>query len=284
MALISCPNCGKTISDKAASCVSCGYTLQTDQPQIKYEEKPIVGSNIDERNDISEINDTSKIIATVNTETKSKSKKPFIIICISLFVIAGLIFGGILLFKEKKVKVKSIEIRNLPSSMIIGDERKIYAQPSPSEAKPDITFTSSDPEVLSIDAEGNIKALNDGTVNITATADNNVNAIETVTICTIVGDWKAEFITQSDSDIVITADDSYLVASTHFKCDGKEATLSGYDFSDVKGAISGPFYYSGSEYQTYTMSTYSDSCNVSIISRDEIAVWMGELIIFFERK
>lgn len=30
MALIQCPKCGKTISDKAEKCIGCGYILNPD--------------------------------------------------------------------------------------------------------------------------------------------------------------------------------------------------------------------------------------------------------------
>lgn len=32
MALITCPECGKQISDKAPACIHCGYPLQEQPP------------------------------------------------------------------------------------------------------------------------------------------------------------------------------------------------------------------------------------------------------------
>lgn len=36
MALISCPSCGKTISDKAKQCPHCGYSLGNENSQLQY--------------------------------------------------------------------------------------------------------------------------------------------------------------------------------------------------------------------------------------------------------
>lgn len=35
MALINCPNCGKTISDKAAKCPHCGKVMKLEKPQVE---------------------------------------------------------------------------------------------------------------------------------------------------------------------------------------------------------------------------------------------------------
>jgi len=42
MALIQCPECGREISDKAASCPHCGYPIQEKQEK---QEKPVVINN-----------------------------------------------------------------------------------------------------------------------------------------------------------------------------------------------------------------------------------------------
>ena len=35
MALIKCPECGKEISDKASSCINCGYPIQSQKAESK---------------------------------------------------------------------------------------------------------------------------------------------------------------------------------------------------------------------------------------------------------
>ena len=37
MALIKCPECGLSISDKAAACPNCGYPLQPAPEPVEYE-------------------------------------------------------------------------------------------------------------------------------------------------------------------------------------------------------------------------------------------------------
>ena len=37
MAIISCPNCGKQISDKAKACPGCGYVLEMEEKEDKTE-------------------------------------------------------------------------------------------------------------------------------------------------------------------------------------------------------------------------------------------------------
>lgn len=43
MALIQCPECGKTLSDQAEKCPDCGYPIKSQSKQSN--EKPIVVNN-----------------------------------------------------------------------------------------------------------------------------------------------------------------------------------------------------------------------------------------------
>ena len=43
MALISCPECGKEVSDRAPACIQCGYPLSSAAPYADF--RPITGPN-----------------------------------------------------------------------------------------------------------------------------------------------------------------------------------------------------------------------------------------------
>ena len=43
MALISCPECGKEVSDRAPACIHCGYPLSSAAPYADF--RPITGPN-----------------------------------------------------------------------------------------------------------------------------------------------------------------------------------------------------------------------------------------------
>ena len=40
MAIIQCPECGQHVSDKATSCIHCGYPIQPATPPIQYVKEP----------------------------------------------------------------------------------------------------------------------------------------------------------------------------------------------------------------------------------------------------
>lgn len=45
MALIKCPECGKEISDKASSCLSCGYPINSTQVEMEQDRVNVRGKN-----------------------------------------------------------------------------------------------------------------------------------------------------------------------------------------------------------------------------------------------
>ncbi|MEA4921051.1 MAG: zinc ribbon domain-containing protein [Clostridiaceae bacterium] len=109
MALISCPSCGKEVSDKALACPGCGYDLS--ELHKSEEPKPVVceecGTEIPDDATVCPncgcpINQTQKQpetepqkveITNVNLKMKQKSKKIIIIsvICVALVAIAAIV-------------------------------------------------------------------------------------------------------------------------------------------------------------------------------------------------
>ena len=74
MALITCPECGKQVSDKAGKCIHCGIVLKEIEDAPGVEQK------------------------TVKKSQRKNNKKSFIIICVAAFVIGvGMVVAGIFL-------------------------------------------------------------------------------------------------------------------------------------------------------------------------------------------
>ncbi len=80
------------------------------------------------------------------------------------------------------VRVTKVTIKKDKTSMYVGDSMTLSATVEPSNATDKkITFTSSDPNTATVDAEGKVTALKEGTVAITATSG-NVSDVITITI------------------------------------------------------------------------------------------------------
>lgn len=74
----------------------------------------------------------------------------------------------------EEIKARSISFSRIPLKIKTGESRMAVAETSPKEAGYKISFTSSNPEVATIDANGLIKALSIGETTIIAKADNAV--------------------------------------------------------------------------------------------------------------
>ncbi|TCU72863.1 hypothetical protein EV204_105199 [Tissierella praeacuta] len=100
MALISCPECSKEISDKAKNCPNCGYPLEEKNDVIETEEIDIA-----EDNDTSEVELTS---ANEKIEEKSPKNNSAITLVLIILVVAGMMILGV---KKSKEEAKLEEIR-----------------------------------------------------------------------------------------------------------------------------------------------------------------------------
>lgn len=110
--------------------------------------------------------------------------------------------GGYMYKKMKynftSVRLESVTIAN-NLSLPMGSTKAITATIAPSTATTNLTWSSSDPEVVSVD-NGNLTALSVGTAVITCTAHNGVSAQCNVTVTPI----QAESITMNTSSMEIT--------------------------------------------------------------------------------
>lgn len=131
MALISCPNCGKQISEKAETCPGCGYVLKKKEETEELQEKRFceecgaeITSDMDtcpncgcpiERDKNEEVNDgasnvqaveVTKINLQVDEKGKKKAKKAVIAAAIAVAAIIAIFFGYRSYQKQQEEKAK----------------------------------------------------------------------------------------------------------------------------------------------------------------------------------
>ena len=101
MAMISCPNCGKEISDKAIKCPACGYELLAVEETTKCEE---CGQELPEGATscpncgcpVKVVENTPQRVSVANVELhhiSKKVKKTIIAVVILAIVAIGAVFG-----------------------------------------------------------------------------------------------------------------------------------------------------------------------------------------------
>lgn len=87
-------------------------------------------------------------------------------------------------FKTKPIAVTGVTLNEETLDLTVGDEQKITATVAPGTAtNKSVEYSSSDEEVATVDGEGNITAVAEGSADITVTTkDGNKTAKCTVTI------------------------------------------------------------------------------------------------------
>ena len=85
--------------------------------------------------------------------------------------------------KEEIVSAESIEASNKTLNMTVGETKKIGITIKPSTTtNKDVFWASSNTQVATIDTNGNVKALSEGTTTITATSASNQNITSNITV------------------------------------------------------------------------------------------------------
>lgn len=82
---------------------------------------------------------------------------------------------------KEQISLTSLSISPKSNQMKVGDEKTLTITKKPADAGDVITFTSSNPSVATVDSNGKIVALSDGTTTITASAG-NLTDTATVTV------------------------------------------------------------------------------------------------------
>ena len=97
----------------------------------------------------------------------------------------------------------NISINKSISNISVGDEAKIEYSFYPNDANNQFTWVSSDPSVISVDSNGNVKGLSSGTATITVSSSVDATILDTITITVAAKEIeKLEF---SQSEVMIDA-------------------------------------------------------------------------------
>ncbi len=163
----------------------------------KWEEIPSTGFTLDQSDLRVELGDTYKLTATfepsnaTNQQIDWKSNNDFVVEVDSDGVITTLACGKTQIIAthngysdtidiEVWVKVKQV---NLSSGMYLYDTMQLSTGVEPNDASnPDVTVTSSDSSILSIDSNFVVTAAGVGTAKIYVTTEDNVNTTYTITV------------------------------------------------------------------------------------------------------
>lgn len=149
-----CQRCGREVPDNIMVCNECmGFAYQTvEQPRKKgLPAGAIVG-----------------------------------IVLGSVAVVVGIIVAAVI-----SLQVKLIDITDSDMYMNIGDEHKIEYVLEPANAlQKDVTFTSSDTDVATVDQNGRITAKRDGEVTIEVTTKNGHTDSMNIVVSQLFDDWK----------------------------------------------------------------------------------------------
>ena len=109
---------------------------------------------------------------------------------------------------EAAVKVESIEIDEKTVNIREGEEYKLNVTVLPEDATDvKLTFTSSNEEIASVDAEGNITAKKKGSAVITVSTEGEIKASCTVNVKA----EKVEALVLSESQVTMTVGDVYTI-------------------------------------------------------------------------
>ena len=92
-----------------------------------------------------------------------------------------------------KNEPKSIEFNSDTLKIVINKTTKLTPIINPEDAETTLTWKSNNPNIVSVDQEGNIQALSKGTATITVTTDNNLSASIKITVNELIkGDMNKD--------------------------------------------------------------------------------------------
>ncbi len=139
---------------------------------------------------------------------------------------------------DNTINVSNVTLDKQNVALTIGEESNIKATISPSNAtEKTITWSSSDNSVVSVDNNGHIKALKNGTAVIKATSGNGVSAICNVTVGIPV---EKLTLSKTSTTLKVGASEKLYVAFSPTDATNRKVTWSSSDASVVaveKGVI-----------------------------------------------
>ena len=246
----------------------------------KWEEIPSTGFTLDQSDLRVELGDTYKLTATfepynaTNQQIDWESYNDFVLEVDSDGVITTLASGKTkikathnghseIIDVEVWVKVKQV---NLSSGMYLYDTMQLSTGVEPNNASnPDVTVTSSDSSILSIDSNFVVTAAGVGTAKIYVTTEDNVNTTYTITVSerpvagiqVIPEDATMEKGDTLELTAVVTPDDATDTSVTWTSSDTSVATVA------TDGTVTAAS--AGEATITATSGSFSDICVVTVL-------------------
>ena len=202
-----CPKCGTPKGGpKKRVCSKCGAELQNDQ-----EFCPKCGTRYTEG-----ANATNSAIEKFNESVKKENKKKKLI---PVIVGAGIVIVGLILFFVLRgTPVSDVSFSKDAITVTEGETAKIVCTVSPDDATDKtLTWKSSNSGVATVDENGKVTAISEGTCTITATSSNGKSDECKVTVEKAGPDFKAiyEAIGGEYPWAEVGSDNSYLKLDTN---------------------------------------------------------------------
>lgn len=186
------------------------YTLDIDHPVDEYEmaDIEIIDNQYNERDSITLYPESAPYEYTVSNGEK--------------IYISSLI--GTMSFKEKILVPQSITINKSNLSLMVNRTAQLTATVNPSTASnKSVSWTSSNPEIATVDSKGNVKAMKAGNTTITATAKGNTSIKKSIPIT--VTKIVPTGLKLSKSTLNITNNQSVKVTATVTPADAANKTI-----------------------------------------------------------
>lgn len=125
MALITCPNCGEQVSDKAKTCIHCGANLIPEEKQICQE----CGAEIEPESDVCpkcgcpvKIEETAQKVEVTGVHINKKSKNIILILVIAVAATIVIALAGVQVHKKNvaaaEAKAAEEQAKNYQSNLI----------------------------------------------------------------------------------------------------------------------------------------------------------------------
>lgn len=244
MAIIKCSECNKDISDKAATCPYCGVSIKLIlEENNRAEEETVVDSvssePVSETSVISEPVVTESVVpdtpVTVSDSisaapanpvpsavpvtnvvenivvqeppVKKKSKKKLIIISSILVVLIAAVIVGLYLYSHRGNYVQTLVAEEEMLYLGFEEEANVSYEVYPKYTDYEIEYSSDDEKIATVDDDGTITGVGEGTTTITIKAPNGKKDTVEVCVSELYSNWDFYCTFDSSNNQMYTSSD-----------------------------------------------------------------------------